>query len=289
MNPIMTSCIACSASNFIPLGKKYPNHLERCISCGLVQFTINPTEAELIEHYRNYPISGALSAVTKKRYAELLDKLEPFKVTGRMLDVGCGEGFFLEEAKKRGWEVHGTEFAEKYISICKDKGIRMQHGKLNPQNYPTAYFDVITWFEVIEHINYPVGELKNITQLLRNDGALYITTPNFNSLSRNWLKGKWSVIEYPEHLVYYTPTTLRQLLHQSGFTAINIKTTGISPGRISQSVGKLNHETFHDVDRAWQEQLEKNSGMKLLKMMVNGILKITGTGDSMKALFRKTG
>ena len=288
MTEKVTQCIGCSSKDLKYLGKKYPDQLCRCSHCGIVQFTKDPTEQELVTHYANYPVSGTISAITRKRYSELLDLLEKFRNTGRILDIGCGEGFFLEEAQNRGWKVFGTEFAEKYISICKEKHIEMHYGKLNPDHYSEGFFDVITWFEVIEHINYPANELKNIHRLLRKNGALYITTPNFNALSRQWLKGKWSVIEYPEHLAYYTPRTLRNILKKAGFSSIRIKTTGISPGRITQSVGRLSNETFHDVDRVWQQQLEKNNGMKLLKSVVNWFLNLTGTGDSMKALFRKS-
>ena len=281
-------CISCFSTNFEALGKYYPDQLCRCKNCNLVQFTKIPTTNELVAHYENYPVSGVISSITKKRYSELLDQLDKYKVTGKILDIGCGEGFFLDEARKRGWEVHGTEFAEKYISICEQKGIKMKHGKLNPVNYENNCFDVITWFEVIEHINYPTIEIENISSILRPGGALYITTPNFNSLSRHWLKGKWSVIEYPEHLSYYTPKTLGSLLLNQGFKKIFIKTTGISPGRISQSVGQLQSETFHDVDREWQRKLEKNVFLKLAKSFVNIFLNITRSGDSMKALFVKS-
>ena len=270
----------------------------KCSVCDHVWLNPRPAISELSKiyppHYYAYNYAAKISPIAVK--AKMwMDEGKMRKILRTLnhkpssfLDIGCGEGFFLEEAQNRGWKVFGTEFAEKYISICKEKHIEMHYGKLNPDHYSEGFFDVITWFEVIEHINYPVDELKNIHRLLRKNGALYITTPNFNALSRHWLKGKWSVIEYPEHLAYYTPRTLRNILKKAGFSSIRIKTTGISPGRITQSVGRLSNETFHDVDRVWQQQLEKNNGMKLLKSVVNWFLNLTGTGDSMKALFRKS-
>ncbi len=98
----------------------------------------------------------------------------------------------------------GTEYTYKAIDICKSLNINMQHGKLNPALYENEMFDIITSFEVIEHINNPQEEIKNIKKLLRSGGLFYFTTPNFNSLERYIRKEKYTVISYPEHLSYYT-------------------------------------------------------------------------------------
>ncbi|MFM7217973.1 MAG: class I SAM-dependent methyltransferase [Bacteroidota bacterium] len=261
----------------------------KCHSCGLVQFTIRPTEKELIDHYGNYPVSGSLSEITKKRYSEILDTFEPFRKTGRILDIGCGEGFFLEEAKKRGWEVHGTEFSDLYIPICEDKGISMKHGRLDTSHYQSKSFDLITWFEVIEHINTPNEELGKFTELLRAGGAVYLTTPNIASLSRYILKGNWTAITYPDHLCYYSQSSLKRLFSSHGFSAVSVKTTGISIGRVADSLRKHSRQEeqhFHEIDRQWQERLEKPGMMHWLKSFANSLLDMTGKGDSLKALFR---
>ena len=96
------------------------------------------------------------------------------------------------------------------IEICRKKGISMHKGVLNTENYEEESFDIITSFEVIEHINNPIPELKNFYKLLRKGGLVYLTTPNFNSLLRYRLKSEYNVICYPEHLSYYTPKTLKK-------------------------------------------------------------------------------
>jgi 2-polyprenyl-3-methyl-5-hydroxy-6-metoxy-1,4-benzoquinol methylase len=131
--------------------------------------------------------------------------------------VGCGIGYFLEEAKKRGWEVYGTEFTDEAIEICEAKGINMQKGVLSPEDFDPNSFDVITSFEVLEHINNPQEEITNFHKILRKGGLVYLTTPNFNSLLRYRLKSAYNVITYPEHLSYYTKRTIHRLFKNKGF------------------------------------------------------------------------
>jgi SAM-dependent methyltransferase len=283
------NCPACGSVSLRPAGSRLPSDLQRCGACGLVFFVTRPTETALIEHYQNYPVTGSVPQITVKRYEELLRSFEPFRSTGKMLDVGCGEGFFLASAQKAGWEVYGTEFADIYLPICISKGIRMQQGRLNPANYSPGSFDVILWIEVIEHIDYPVQELENIRQLLRPGGVLYLTTPNFNAVSRRLLGGRWTVIDYPGHLTYYTPSSLKRLLEKSGFESVSVRTDGISIGRLKDALGKKKgtNEDFHAVDKDWQATLERNRINRTIKRLANSILAVTGSGDSLKGLFRK--
>jgi 2-polyprenyl-3-methyl-5-hydroxy-6-metoxy-1,4-benzoquinol methylase len=75
----------------------------------------------------------------------------------------------------------------------------MHQGALDPVNYGPEFFDVITSIEMTEHINTPVEDVSRMATILRRHGLLYITIPNFNSLSRRLLKSRWNIIEYPEH------------------------------------------------------------------------------------------
>jgi 2-polyprenyl-3-methyl-5-hydroxy-6-metoxy-1,4-benzoquinol methylase len=257
---------------------------------------IVPTDEELSLHYERYPLLVSVTETTRKRFREILDQLEPYRQTNNMIDVGCGEGFFLEEAIKRGWNVYGTEYADLYIRLCEDKGIRMRKGQLDPTQYPAGSFDVILSFEVIEHILHPVEEVRAFHRLLRKGGAVYLTTPNFNALSRRVLGKRWSIISFPDHLSYYTTGTLRRLFEQHGFATIWVRTSGISIERIRQYLtgtlhgAKANPEAaYRTLDHSIQESLERRPLLRFIKRLVNGILNAFGLGDAMKATFVKTG
>lgn len=253
-----------------------------------------PSEQELADHYEGYGRQDYLSDVTIKRYEELLDSFEPYRKTNRILDVGCGIGYFLEVALRRGWEVHGTEFTQEAVDICKGKGIEMRKGILNPENYKEQ-FDVITSFEVLEHIYNPQEEISNFNKILRDGGLVYLTTPNFNSLLRYRLKDQYSVITYPEHLSYYTPKTIYKLFRNNGFRSIKIETTGISLSRLKngRNQNKVQKKVVekpisqNSTDEKLRQATESNLLLGWMKKMINFLLSVFGVGDSLKVRFGK--
>lgn len=178
--------------------------------------------------------------------------------------------------------------SDKQLNYLKDKGINTLKGKLTNESFEDELFDIIVSSEVIEHINNPVEEIQHFHRLLRKGGLVYITTPNFNAFERFLLKGDYAIIEYPEHLSYYTPATINLLLTNSGFKKLKITTTGISVARIKKSLKHKNNETTENVtsDEALREQLE--TGYKrYIKSFINGVLNSLGIGNSLKVWYLK--
>jgi len=283
------NCIVCHSQEIPELIGYERAYLCKCQSCGLVFSKKIPTADELETYYRHYGINNYLSPITIKRYNQILDKLEVYRKTNKLLDVGCGIGFFLVEAKKRGWEVYGTELSEASAKICVEKGIHIQNGILNSENYQPESFDVITSFEVIEHINNPIHDLKNFYTLLRKGGLVYITTPNFNSLLRYKLKGNYNIITYPEHLSYYTPHTLNKAFSIAGFKKQKIETTGISLTRFKTSKGQSDQKMISakSDDERIRTQMDSKWYLKFIKQLINISLTKIGKGDSIKGWFIK--
>lgn len=285
---LFNACTLCNSTSIEVLPKYHKDYLVKCKDCGFVFCQRKPTMDELMECYSIYKRSNSISPITVNRYKELLSYFENFKQTGNIIDVGAGDGWFLAEAINFGWKTFGTEFEDRSVELCRQKGAIMHQGKLNPANYPPASFDVITSFEVIEHINNPTEEIQAFHTLLRKGGLLYVTTPNFNCISRRVLSEEWSVLNYPEHLSYYTPNTLQFAMEKNGFKKINLTTTAISLSRFKRTMRK---ETKTDVDKTDDEklrQLTENSRLAMLgKNAVNAILNTFKLGDSMKGWFVK--
>lgn len=253
-----------------------------------------PTPEELNRHYSRYSYEGeeTISPLTIKRYHELLDEFEPYRKTGRLLDVGCGRGWFLQEAQKRGWEVFGTEYSETAVALCRSSGIEMHSGALKYNLYPEQHFDIITSFEVIEHINNPNEDLALISQFVRKGGLFYCTTPNFNSAMRYYLKTHYNVINYPEHLSYYTRKTLKFAVEKHGFECRKFLSTGISINRLKAS--KQSDEKHGGAstasttsDENLRNQMEQKWYLGLLKNVVNLLFTWTNTGLALKGYFVK--
>jgi 2-polyprenyl-3-methyl-5-hydroxy-6-metoxy-1,4-benzoquinol methylase len=279
-----THCLLCNSAELLPKGKGYEHaYLVKCNSCGLVFGKRIPTMEELQAHYAQYTRDNSISPITISRYEELLAKFEPFRKNNRILDIGCGDGHFLAVAKRKGWQVFGTEYTDEAVTVSRAKGIEIHQGAI--QDYVADQFDIITSFEVLEHINDGREHARKINSLLRNGGLFYFTTPNFNSFSRKTLGGKWNVIEYPEHLTYYTVRTVTKLLTEAGFEKQSIRTTGFSPQRFKLSSGTATRTG--NSDEALRNTLEKESFLRFIKNMINETLNLFRSGDTLKGFFIK--
>ena len=281
-----THCLICNSEKLNKLIGYEKDNLVKCKSCGFVFCKQIPSLQELNTHYEGYPRNNYNSPITIKRYNELLDLFEPYRETNKILDIGCGDGYFLEVANKRGWIVYGTEFTETALNSCIKKGIKMNKGILKASNYPEAIFDIVTSFEVIEHINNPQDEVNEIKKILRKNGLFYFTTPNFNSLSRSILKDDWNVIEYPEHLSYYTCSTINRLLKSNGFLKKKIETTGINFSRLNAGINKKETTTTNNENiEELRKKTESKIIFKFLKKIVNSILDYSKKGDTIKGWY----
>lgn len=281
-------CIVCSNKQLKPLNSYKRAFLVKCAGCGMVFSQKIPSNEELTKIYTNYPRFTSLPPLTVKRYNELLDKMEPFRRTNNLLDLGCSNGLFLECAKQRGWNVFGTEYAQESIDYCADRNIKVFKSDQMPDDFFKLSFDVVTSFEVIEHINNPNEDMALVNKVLRKGGAFYFTTPNFNSISRIILKEKWNVIDYPEHLSYYTPSSIHFFLNANGYKKNFLITTGISFTRFSQSMNSESVSKSIPVnDEALRNKIEHNAFLMFAKSTINFILNLFKVGDSLKGFYVK--
>lgn len=288
--PLHKHCLICGGETLNTLKGYEDHHLCQCDSCGFIFACAIPDKAELEAFYsKDYDRTSYLSPITVKRYEELLDSFEPLRKTNKLLDVGCGYGFFLEIAKKKGWEVYGTELSTDAAAQCEKKGINMFVGEFQDYDCEPETFDVIVSIEVIEHINNPIEYVEKAHCLLRKGGKFYLSTPNFNSYLRKRLGAQYDVIDYPNHLCYYTPKTLTKLFTEHGFQKEKLETTGISITRLKTSKGKSKQEYVSETsdDEMLRYRIEKNAFLKLGKWISNGVLNLLNIGDSMKATFVK--
>lgn len=165
----------------------------------------------------------------------------------------------------------------------------MIEGPLEPSNYELGSFDVVCSFEVVEHITDPMDEWTKLSRLLRPGGILYATTPNFQSIGRTLAGKEWSIVNYPEHLNYFTPHTLWHLAKASGFEKGWVTTTGIIPNRTmtARSASKTTKRKVNDTQEELRRRIESNPPLRWAKAGLNSLLNFTKKGDSMKALFIK--
>ena len=285
-------CPTCGSAAARPLVRYGSARLARCRTCGLVFAAELPSPAELAEHYRDYPAAGSLPELTARRYREVLALFEPCRQTGRLLDVGCGDGHFLAVARELGWEVYGSEYGAAPRKRAQELGLDVREAPFPAAADEWESFDVVTAFEVIEHVVAPREELGHITRVLRPGGCVYLTTPNFVSLSRRLAGPRWRAIGYPEHLNMFTPKTLHRLLADARLIRLSLKTTGISPSDIWAGVRPVSPqisagETGPRVDERVRAGVASSPILDRAVRVANVTLATLGVGDTIKALYRR--
>ena len=178
------------------------------------------------EYYASWGIEGeeeSLPAAMKKQtFTARLEKLPSSLAVGRVLDVGCATGFFLEVASDAGWEAHGVELSPFAAKVAQRKfGSRIFNGTLEQATFPDGYFDLVTLSDLIEHVPDPDGFLDEVRRILKPGGCVMVVTPNVQSVSALLMGKLWSHYK-AEHLLYFTPHTLRTLLERHGFTTMHV-------------------------------------------------------------------
>jgi SAM-dependent methyltransferase len=277
------ACPLCGSGEAVRLSRYQAARLMRCSRCRLVFSDTVPTPDELGEHYLQYDRDAAVSDITLGRYRELLSSLARYRTSGRILDFGSGSGAFLEVARDLGWHAHGVEFGEA-AARCAEKGFEVYEGPLGAGRFPAGHFDVVTAFEVVEHLADPRGEFESIARSIRPGGALYVTTPNFNSLSRRLLRERWRIVGYPEHLTYFTASTLPRLVEEVGFRRISLATTGLSLAELRRrGAGPAELQA----DEPLRQLTEEKTIGRLAKRAANFALEATRAGDTLKATFER--
>jgi SAM-dependent methyltransferase len=264
-----------------------------CRSCGLVFDKRIPSDLELDMHYSEYGYSTIKSCPysTKASFAKVLSSLEPWHGHRRLLDYGCGQGDFLLEALNAGWCAEGYEFSNSAASLCQQRGLQIVKGTSLPDWF-TGRFDVITAFEVLEHLRSPGDFFSTASKLLVTGGMLYLTTPNFNSFLRSLEGDSFDILSYPDHLCLFTPRSLRHLATKHGFRIVSLQTTGLDPWRLRRSLSPrqinppltlTSSHTSKEIRTAFRDLLSTNRTAAFLKSSVNLLVSTLGVGDTLKA------
>jgi len=197
----------------------------KCRNCGLVY--VNPrVKPEMIVSAYTDAVDelyvsqeeGRLKTFTQALH--LVEKYAPLK--GKILDVGCAAGFFLNVAQQNGWEVTGVE-PGRWLSEWGRKrfAIDIKNGVLYDASFPDECFDVVTMWDVLEHTPDPRSELAEVNRILKKGGILLINFPNVGSKLARIAGSKWWFF-LSVHLYHFTPQTISAMLQKNQFEVVNI-------------------------------------------------------------------
>ena len=146
---------------------------------------------------------------------------------GKLLDIGCGNGEFLKFADKAGWQVVGVDFDEGAVTEAKSGGFDVRLGGVEVIGSEER-FDFISLSHVIEHVYNPEELIYTCYSLLNEGGALWLETPNIDSVGYALYKSNWRGLEPPRHIMIFNIKSLTDILLKSGFTSVKQKNHGLS-------------------------------------------------------------
>lgn len=208
--------------------------LTKCLHCGLVYLNPRPTPEELKLLYQNvsyvekrigYQSEVDLEKISKKMAGiDLI--LQYINEPGRLLEVGCGQGYFLAAAEQRGFEVVGIDISSVAIGFAREKlDLRPTYVCALEEFHSDYLFDVVVMLHVLEHLPNPLIALHQVYNLLKPGGILLIGVPNLDSFDRRWHGKRWSGYDLPYHLYHFSPKTITKLLQKTGFKIEQIELT----------------------------------------------------------------
>ena len=235
-----TSCPLCGSNRYI---QKYPQYYPRivsCLKCELIYTNPRLKNRYLKELYSEEYFKNDHSSILgysnylqdQKNIVKTFDKrlksIETFVSPGKLLDIGCATGFFMHSAKMRGWKVEGVEISEYAASYAKESfGFKIYVGDVLQIDLPANTYDLITLWDVIEHLTNPLEVLRVLKRALKKNGLLVFSTPDVESLPARLTKHKWIGYKLSdEHLTYFSKKTVALLLEKAGFTLVSSKHVG---------------------------------------------------------------
>jgi 2-polyprenyl-3-methyl-5-hydroxy-6-metoxy-1,4-benzoquinol methylase len=229
-------CDLCGAEHpqpFLDLQDRYTGgkfQLARCTQCGLIYLPTRPGEDELEQYYPEdyeayYLLDQQSSAQTwhLKRALSLqlkmVESVHPAR--GKLLDIGSATGNFLHVAREAGWQVLGLEPVEKAAQLARQNyQLEVISGTITQLDLPPASFDVISMWDVLEHLPSPKQALHKSWELLKPGGFLVFSIPNLDSFDRYLFGNYWIGWDVPRHFNLFSRSTLKQLLGEIGFEII---------------------------------------------------------------------
>lgn len=213
-------CNLCESDDTVTLYKRPDLKLVRCRYCDLTYLNPRQKKKDLQKKYGHDYSAGYITKEKskRKRAKRIVKNILRYKTAGNFLDIGCSAGFILNEARSQGFETYGIDLSPLGVGYAKDiLKLRVNEKDLENSKFPEKFFDVITLYNLIEHIPNPLKLLKEIARVSKKGALIEIWTPNIGHWRAKLSGERWENI-FPEHLYYFTVKTLQEMLEKSGLT-----------------------------------------------------------------------
>lgn len=260
----------------------------RCAGCAtLFSAELPGSEGEATDYSAYYHEANLeIPAWVEARLEEVVGEFEPYRRSGRWLDVGCGAGTLMRAGRNRGWAAVGTEVAAGAAEAVREDGFEVHVGELSALPLEAGSFDVVSLVEVVEHVKDPRGLMLEAARLIRPGGAMYVTTPHSRGISARLLRSRWSAVAPPEHLQLFSVRGLEGVLTHAGTRPRRLRTHVVNPHELLDALRRRDEPTgWERVESSYalNESLRASRRGAFLKASVNAALDVLRLGDAIKA------
>jgi len=296
-------CDICGSDKSRLLYRKHKFAYVKCSVCGLVYIRSRITQTDFKEEAEHLARTRQLTeAKIKSDYSDFiqeiiyrprLDLMEEYRENGMVLDIGCGNGAFMYSAVTRGWRAIGVELIESSALYAREnRGLDVRAGTILDIKFADEYFDVITMWETLEHLSAPSNYLREVNRILRMNGAVLISTPNVNSLTRFLIHNRWEVFSPDKHLYLFSDKTITTLFEKTGFKIIKLWTEDINLLTIIRN-SKSSKRSDDWIEKRQEtvkftNMFRKYRSLIKVRQLINGVLSNIRIGDTLYVLAQKS-
>ncbi len=279
---MVSQCPLCGCNRFRVEFEKYGSPLVMCEQCEVRYHQRIPADLKDVYQSENYELYSVEDDkehfnYRKERFGRervrLLEDICGHLEDKKLLDVGCGNGFFLVAAQEKCKTCYGSEFS----ALNREKSRRNTGLPIYPDpldKFPEKDFDIITAFDVIEHIENPLQFMKDAKKLLKEGGYLMLFTPNFDSFSIRVMKSYSSIVDPTEHLILFNHNSLKKLGDIIGLQIVYIATRGLDINSI------LSYQSFLGE--------EPNTFLAKWINELQAMIDASGSADYLRVVYQKS-
>jgi len=234
----------------------------KCLGCGLERTDPRPTTdaigfyypSDYAPYYDNQTRIKSPTPVKNWLFEKLglKDKQLPKRDPGRMLEIGCASGNYMELMREGGWHVEGIEFSPEAAKQAINKGFNIQVGAVETAEPPEKPFDLIVGWMVLEHLHKPIEVLNELRMWMKPDGYLLLSVPDKSSINRR-LFGELSYdLQLPTHLYHFDRKSIKLTLTTAGWS-------------VERIFWQRNCNTFMMSCQYWAEDRRKEKILRLVQ------------------------
>jgi SAM-dependent methyltransferase len=280
--------------------RKQMYRLIRCSSCTGVWLASPPKPEEMGLHYTEDYHKGIMAAgegPAESRWKYPRTRIASYKQGGAILDIGCSSGGFLSTIKGPSWELYGIEMEESTAQRARaNTGASVFVGDAVMAPFLPDTFDVITSFDVLEHVYSPREFLTKVLEWLKPGGIYYAMMPNIDSWEARLFRSHWYGLELPRHLFHFSPRSVRYLMTELGFEEVCVKTPRAS--YLQRSAGYVLSTLLEKVGSVPEPQaspsprsIPRRAFNKAMRLAIAApfaqIASLADAGPSLEVVFRK--